>query len=341
VRFLQTADWHIGKSRNLPGYLDRQEQMARQIFEIASKEGVDALLIAGDIYDHPDLYDIERNLFLGLLLEYDDSLGIPVIIINGNHCMIGRGDSTALHYLKILEEQKRFLNAKIVELEPEIFTIASLGHFVLIPYNYYASVSFKLAVEKELNKIQDNLPIIVACHECINGAVTDTGWRASHRFLDIPSNSKVTYWALGDVHKRQSIQPNAWYSGSPIQHTFGDAPNDKGVLIVDTDDPTNPKYIELQGIKPLLTLTEVPDKWPDAYVRIIGLKEVPRNLPDNVIYTTSDIAPEASIKAEVIAPVDNLLEGLPEILVTRGVNSKDQKEAIAMATEALKHVKAI
>ena len=51
MRFLHTGDWHIGK--NLAGYnlLTDQHATFEEIRQIAKTEQVDAMVIAGDLYD--------------------------------------------------------------------------------------------------------------------------------------------------------------------------------------------------------------------------------------------------------------------------------------------------
>ena len=51
VRVLHTADWHVGKSLKGISRLDEQEQVLREIVGIARAHEVDAVLVAGDLYD--------------------------------------------------------------------------------------------------------------------------------------------------------------------------------------------------------------------------------------------------------------------------------------------------
>jgi exonuclease SbcD len=51
VRVLHTADWHVGKSLKGLSRLDEQEQVLREIVRITREQEVDAVLVAGDLYD--------------------------------------------------------------------------------------------------------------------------------------------------------------------------------------------------------------------------------------------------------------------------------------------------
>ncbi len=51
MRFLHTADWHVGKTLKGRSRLDEQEQVLREIVTIARAQEVDAVLVAGDLYE--------------------------------------------------------------------------------------------------------------------------------------------------------------------------------------------------------------------------------------------------------------------------------------------------
>ena len=51
MRFLHTSDWHIGKTLKGRDRLDEQRAVLAEIAEIAEKHQVDAVLVAGDVYE--------------------------------------------------------------------------------------------------------------------------------------------------------------------------------------------------------------------------------------------------------------------------------------------------
>ena len=53
MRFLHTADWHVGKTLVGRSRLDEQEQVSAEIVDIAKHERIDCVLMAGDIFDSP------------------------------------------------------------------------------------------------------------------------------------------------------------------------------------------------------------------------------------------------------------------------------------------------
>ena len=51
MRFLHTADWHVGKTLKGRSRLDEQERCCARSSSIARDHEVDAVLVAGDLYD--------------------------------------------------------------------------------------------------------------------------------------------------------------------------------------------------------------------------------------------------------------------------------------------------
>jgi len=85
MKILHTADWHLGK--RLDGHLRLEEQTAvmQEICEIAEKEAVDAVLIAGDLYDTFNPSHEAISLFFKTLKRLSNDGKRPVIAIAGNH----------------------------------------------------------------------------------------------------------------------------------------------------------------------------------------------------------------------------------------------------------------
>ena len=85
MKLLHAADLQIGAQRKIPGYLERQRKALQELQEIAQEEQVDAILLVGDIFEHCRPAQEEIDLVLRFLDYVDDKLGIPVIILVGNH----------------------------------------------------------------------------------------------------------------------------------------------------------------------------------------------------------------------------------------------------------------
>jgi len=165
---------------------------------------------------------------------------------------------------------------------------------------------------------------VVMAHEAIAGAYNESGTYKA-RGPTIDTSIDVTYWALGDIHKPyQQMAPNAWYPGSPIQHEFGDVSTTRGALLVDLDDPTNPRPLQIEGVVPLLTLYDKPDVWPtDAIVRFEGTAEeiADTHFPDNVVAFKPLVDVENRARETVAIDLAGyaILDGLDDVLTEQGV----------------------
>lgn len=85
MKLLHTADWHLGKKLEGFSRLPEQKEVLEEICIIAKSNNVDAILIAGDIYDtyNPPTEAVE--LFYKTVKRLSSNASIPVIVIAGNH----------------------------------------------------------------------------------------------------------------------------------------------------------------------------------------------------------------------------------------------------------------
>lgn len=93
MKILHTADWHLGKRLDSFYRLDEQRDVLNEICEIADYEKVDAVIIAGDLFDafNPPVEAIE--LLYKTLKRLTNNGKRPVIAIAGNHDSPNRIDS--------------------------------------------------------------------------------------------------------------------------------------------------------------------------------------------------------------------------------------------------------
>lgn len=85
MKFLHTADWHIGKKLHGFDLLAEQREAFKQILAIAKEEQVDAVVIAGDLYDRsvPAVEAVE--IFNEMMIQMNLKEHFPVLAISGNH----------------------------------------------------------------------------------------------------------------------------------------------------------------------------------------------------------------------------------------------------------------
>lgn len=85
LKILHTADWHLGKRLDNFSRIDEQREVLDEICEIAEREAVDLVLVAGDLFDtfNPPVEAVE--LFYKTLKRLAKNGERPVIAIAGNH----------------------------------------------------------------------------------------------------------------------------------------------------------------------------------------------------------------------------------------------------------------
>ena len=135
MKILHTADWHLGKKLDGISRMEEQIEVLDEIVDIADREAVDMVLIAGDLFDNftPNTEAVE--LFYKTLKRLTNGGKRPVIAISGNHdapnfidapdplarecgiIFIGHPNTEVvpfeLEYFKIIESAQGFIELKI------------------------------------------------------------------------------------------------------------------------------------------------------------------------------------------------------------------------------------
>ena len=84
VRLLHTSDWHIGRRFHQVDLLDQQVAFGEWLVEVVRSESIDAVLVAGDLYDRATPAADAVEALDRILFDLLDT-GATVIAISGNH----------------------------------------------------------------------------------------------------------------------------------------------------------------------------------------------------------------------------------------------------------------
>ena len=95
MKFLHLADLHLGKRVNGFDMLEDQRFILEQILTLCEKHGVEAVVIAGDIYDTP-VPPAAACTLLDWFLTQLSARQVPVLAVSGNHDSAERLDFAAL-----------------------------------------------------------------------------------------------------------------------------------------------------------------------------------------------------------------------------------------------------
>ncbi len=85
IKILHTADWHLGKRLQEFSRIEEQKLVLTEICEIADREEVDLVLLAGDIFDSFNPSHEAVELLYKTLRKLSKNGERPIIAISGNH----------------------------------------------------------------------------------------------------------------------------------------------------------------------------------------------------------------------------------------------------------------
>ena len=307
MRFLHTADWHLGRTIRGRSRAAEFEAVLAEVCAIARDQRVDVVLVCGDIYDSTSPPPEAERLLTTTLRDLVRA-GIEVVLIAGNHDHPRR--------LEALGRLAELLGVHVQSYvrgpdEGGVITIerggetAKVAAIPWVPEGRAADIEAILGPREEafqgyagqLAELYRHVATaftpetvnILASHVFVDGAVV-AAVDGSERRLHIGQTYAVQpsaiptsaqYTALGHIHQPQEIvgAPSpAAYSGSLLQLDFGERGQQKGVWIIDAHPgrPVRPEFIPLTSGKPLIevrgTLDEVIAQGralPDAHLRAV------------------------------------------------------------------------
>ena len=282
MRFLHTADLHIGKRVNEFSMLEDQEYILRQILKTADKEQVEAVLIAGDVYDK-QVPSAEAVRLFDWFLTQLNSRKLPVFVIGGNHDSVERLSFGA----QIMEESGVYLtqsyDGKVVpvRLEDEYGPV----NLWMLPFLKPAMVkrffpeqdivTYQDALETvignmELNREERNLLI---AHQFVTGAVTGGSEDSVEVFVGGGENvyasvfADFDYVALGHIHRAQSAGgERIRYSGTPLKYSFSEIRHEKSVTIAELKEKGS-LTVHQEPLKPLHDMREIRGSYEELVLR--------------------------------------------------------------------------
>ncbi|WP_116364119.1 exonuclease SbcCD subunit D [Parahaliea mediterranea] len=256
MRLLHTSDWHLGRQLHGTSLLADQAHVLEQIITLAEQDAVDAVLIAGDVYDRA-VPPAEAVALLGdTLRRLCADLGKQVVLIAGNHDSPERLGFAAdllghagLHIIGPLAGAPR-----PIHLTAAGRTGAQTVQVFGLPYAGPAQVRQSLGVAvgshdeavgallEQVERTRDRQhPCVVMAHCFVAGGEASDSERplslggadqvAGDRFLP------YTYAALGHLHgPQQRVAPHIRYSGSILKYSFSEVRQRKSVTLVDISE---------------------------------------------------------------------------------------------------------
>ena len=232
VTLLHTADWQIGKQfANVSGdtgaiLRERRMESVKKVAEIAAKHRVDAILVAGDVFDTNLVQGKTLLQTLGAMAEFDGKW----IVIPGNHDS-AEVDSVWSRY------KKNFGSENIVLLDKaEPYYLRNVPVVVLPAPLQRRHDSRDLTSWFDQCETDASLIRIGLAHGSIDNRLFQRNEAPNTIAENRADTAKLDYFALGDWHGTSNIAPRTWYAGTPEPDRFRE--NDSGnVLLVEIEGP--------------------------------------------------------------------------------------------------------
>ena len=261
MKILHTSDWHLGRTLHKVDLHEHQAAFLDWLVDLVEAEGVDVVVIPGDVYDRA-VPAVSSVTLLDRALGRLADTGATVVLTSGNHDSperLGFGRSlmrAGIHLLTDLpgiehpvsveDEHGEVLFFGLPYLEPDRARteLAREGEEPL-PRSHEAVTRAALDRVREHAAARPGARTVVLAHTFVTGGeASDSERDLSVGGVDsVPAGvlGGIDYLALGHLHGCQdltrSVGAPAWYSGSPLAFSFSERSHRKSVLLVELGAP--------------------------------------------------------------------------------------------------------
>jgi len=329
MKFIHTADWHLGKLVHGIYMTEEQRYILEEFIELVKKEEPDAVIIAGDLYDRSVPPTEAVELLDEVLYRINVELKTPIVAVSGNHDSAERLSFGSSWY----KHSQFHLKGKLTNDFTPI-TIKGV-HFHCVPYAEPGNVrqileddsinSHHAAMEAIVKRIEEKMnpdePHVFVGHAFVLGGKTTD----SERTLSVGGSGCVGadvfksfhYSALGHLHSPDAIKHETIrYSGSLLKYSFSEASQRKSVSIVEMDGDGSFRLRE-EVLKPKQDMRELQ-----------GLME---ELLDPAFYQSQKVDDYLKItlhdEGTLIDPINQLRQVYPNVLhLERKMDLTDAKK---------------
>ena len=317
MRFLHLADLHLGKRVNGFDLLDDQRFILEQVVDLCAGRGVDAVVVAGDIYDVPQP-PAGAVLLLDWFLTELAARGVKVLAVSGNHDSAERLD----YAVRLLARQGVYLAGRFTGSLAPVTLADDAGpvEFVLLPFVRAATVRHFLP-DAAIRTYDDavaaalaTLPpaggtrrVLVAHQFVTAGACPPQTAGSESCAVEVGTVEQVDaarfagfcYAALGHIHRPQAVGcGTVRYAGSPLSYSLDECGAEKSAPLV-TLAADGSAGIELVPLAPRRAMRHLTDETPvpdamarlrAAYPNAMKLDYAPRNAaPDGAARTAAQV----------------------------------------------------
>nr|WP_306464517.1 exonuclease subunit SbcD [Providencia stuartii] len=364
MRIIHTSDWHLGQYFFTKSRAAEHQQFLTWLIEQVKLHQVDAMIVAGDIFDTGSPPSYARELYNQFVVSLQQT-GCQLVILSGNHDSVSvlNETSSLLAYLntdvvtsgatphvitlKNAQGQPGALLCAIPFLRPRDIQLSVAGQSseekqlsLQTAIRDYYQASYQLA-EQQRQTMGLDIPIIATGHLTVVGAeLTDSVRDIYIGTLDaFPSAAfpPADYIALGHIHRPQVIgqQQHIRYSGSPIALSFDEANQQKSVCLVEFDgrELSQIHQLAIPTFQPLQTLK---GSLADIQKQLHALSIEPDTPP---VWLDIEVASQDYL-ADIQQRIESIIKGLPVEVVLLRRARKPQNPQQALANETLNELTA-
>jgi len=323
MRVLHTSDWHIGRTLYGRKRYEEFETFLSWLIETIQKNEINALLVAGDVFDTSTPSNRAQELYYRFLCRVAASSCRHVIVVAGNHdspsflnapkdllealnihvvgsCTESPEDEVLV--LRNEQEAPELIVCAVPYLRDRDIRVAEAGESVedkerkLIDgiRTHYAAVA--ALAEQKREKLGADIPIVAMGHLFTAGGQTVDG--DGVRELYVGSLAHVTagifptcfnYLALGHLHTPQKVNGSEkiQYSGSPLPMGFGESKQQKSVCQVEFHSTA--ASVQLINVPMFQRVERIVGDWDDISSHILELSTTGSQGWLEVIYEGNEV----------------------------------------------------
>ncbi|MDH5979088.1 exonuclease subunit SbcD [Vibrio splendidus] len=267
MKILHTSDWHLGQNFYNKSRKNEHERFLQWLLEQVSEHDIDAIIVAGDIFDTSTPPSYAREMYNKFVVD-SNKIGCQLVLLGGNHDSVSvlKETQQLLKYMgaDVIPNTNEDHATQVVELKGKNGDVEAL--VCAIPFirprdvltsqagvtgverqkqlgdaikQHYQSV-YDAAVEKRATfENSEHMPIIATGH------LTAMGVQQSDSVRDIYVGNldgfaadgfpDADYIALGHIHRPQVVAKREYirYCGSPIPLSFDELKSQKQVCVVE------------------------------------------------------------------------------------------------------------
>ena len=260
VKFLHTADWHIGRKLQGKDLLEDQQYVMNNLISKIDETKPDFLIIAGDLYDRSVPSKEATTLLQELLVKINIECNIPIFAISGNHDSRERlaiGEAWFSKHKFYLHTRLNQAFDKITIEDTDIYLLPYFEPFEAREHFEDATLTtHNSATKRVIDEIYKNIDMsktnILVAHTFVSGGLeTDSEREISVGTVEnvaVEIFEKFDYVALGHLHNPNAIkEERIKYSGSPMAYSFSEATQTKGMRLVElTKEIFTEEFISLE-----------------------------------------------------------------------------------------------